>query len=499
MVNGTVILGLDGGNWELLDRWIGEGKLSNIDSLRSKGAWGDHMSELPPTTFPNWKCYSTGRDPGQLGVYWFEMINLDEKELSIPNSTDFQGRELWDYLNDYGIDVGVINMPTMFPPKSIDGFTICGGPGTTNSVYREIGTGYTYPESLENNLEERGYNVHPKPLMASRDDKEAIDAIHEIIDERFDLLEDKIEDADVIHMTLFYLNVLQHFFWDEEPTEEAWKIIDERIGELKEICDENGYNLVLMSDHGCEEIQTKFYINRWLEQEGYYVREKSTDDFLRKIGFNRENLLSIAKKLRLEKMIKLVPDSLQQLIPHQEGAVRSRKLDIADWDDSVAVASGQGPVYLDLERGTEKYEQVREEIIEELENLESPYTGKPVLEEVHKAEELYEELNGPAPDLVVSQNRGVTVSDRVGEGELFTKPDNWRAENKQKGMFVFYGPDFESSSRVEDFQIIDLAPTIFHAITDERIDVKGDSWDVLCTENKKYLEKKSGEIEDIDL
>lgn len=471
----TIILGLDGANWELLERWIEDGLLPNIKSLREEGTWGHHQSELPPTTFPNWKCYSTGTDPGQLGVYWFEMINLESKELKIPDATSFQGKELWNHLNDYGLDVGVINMPTMYPPQPIDGFVICGGPGTSDSVYRKIETEYTFPRELEDELQERDYDVHPKPLLASRDDEEAVEAIHDILNTRLKLLKDKIDDADVIHTTLFYLNVLQHFFWDEEPTENAWKLIDEHIGDLKDYCDENGHNLVLMSDHGCEEIHTKFFINRWLEQEGYYARKQTSDDLLRKTGFTRESLLSIAKRLRLESLIKYVPDRLQRLIPHEEGVVRERKLEIADLDETIAIASGQGPIYLNLEPGTEAYEETREEIIGKLEQLESPYNGEALLKNVYRVEELYEELNGPAPDIIISQNSGVTVSDRVGEGDLFTKPEKWRAENKQQGLIVFYGPNFITQDNPVDLHLIDISPTLFNAITGQTIDVTGET------------------------
>ena len=161
----TFILGLDGASWELLEPWIEEGRLPNIGALREQGSWATNRSCLPPVTFPNWKCYSSAKNPGKFGVYWFERIDIENERVEIPNGTDFKTTELWDYLNNADLSVGVINMPTMFPPREIDGCIVCGGPDAVDGEYRSIDGGYTYPAALEGELEDRfDYRVHPDPL-----------------------------------------------------------------------------------------------------------------------------------------------------------------------------------------------------------------------------------------------------------------------------------------------------------------------------------------------
>lgn len=54
----TIVLGLDGANWALLEPWIDEGKLPNVAELRESGVWTDLESVLPPVTCPNWRSYS---------------------------------------------------------------------------------------------------------------------------------------------------------------------------------------------------------------------------------------------------------------------------------------------------------------------------------------------------------------------------------------------------------------------------------------------------------
>jgi hypothetical protein len=62
-------------------------------------------------TFPNWKCYSSGKNPGGFGVYWFERIRLADERIDIMNRTDFDTAEYWDYLNEAGYTTGV-DVPT---------------------------------------------------------------------------------------------------------------------------------------------------------------------------------------------------------------------------------------------------------------------------------------------------------------------------------------------------------------------------------------------------
>ena len=78
----TVVVGLDGASWRLLDPWIAAGDLPNLAALRNSGSWAETESCLPPVTFPNWKCYSAGKDPGGFGVFWFEHVDLEAGEIN---------------------------------------------------------------------------------------------------------------------------------------------------------------------------------------------------------------------------------------------------------------------------------------------------------------------------------------------------------------------------------------------------------------------------------
>lgn len=455
----TFVVGLDGASWELLDPWLQAGELPNLEAIRRNGSWATSRSCLPPVTFPNWKCYSSGKNPGKFGVYWFERIDLERGEIDVMNGSSFETAEVWDYLNDSGYSAGVVNMPTMYPPRVIDELVVCGGPDAVSGEYRSIDSGYTYPASLADELEERyDYRVHPEPLLSSnRERGEEVDEILELLDMRFQVAHDAFveRDLDFVHVTLFYLNVLHHFFWNDEPTKRAWKLVDEWLGRIDDLEDTN---LVIMSDHGCDATTSEFYINEWLAENGYLRKTRTVEDYFQKLGLTRENALAIAKRANLVELLsRTVPERLQKLIPQSAGVKRERKLDKIDLARTKAVASGQGPIYVNPAFDVET---VRAELISDLKTVTDD-TGTPLFEDVHRGEDVY---TGPfverGPEIVVDQRPGVHVNDGIGGGEILTRPDRWAAENTRTGIFAAKGPDFVSSGELPTMDIVDIAPTI---------------------------------------
>lgn len=455
----TFVVGLDGASWLLLEPWLDDGTLPNLAAFRDGGTWSTSVSCLPPVTFPNWKCYSSGKDPGGFGVYWFERIRLADERIDIMNRTDFDTAEYWDYLNEAGYTTGVVNMPTTYPPRELDGFVVSGGPDAVDGEYRTISSGYTFPESLETELEERyDYRVHPDPMLSSNTERGAeVDEILDLLDLRLQVAYDRFreEDLDFIHVTLFYLNVLQHFFWNDTPTKRAWEIVDEWVGELRDL---ENTNVILMSDHGCAPTTTEFYINEWLADNGYLTKRRTVEDTFQRVGLTRENALSVAKRLGIVSLLaRTVPERLQQLVPQEAGAKRQRKLEKIDLDATEAVASGQGPIYIHPDANTDR---VVERLVTDLDSV-TDASGHPLFDNVYRATEIY---SGPyateGPAVVVDMRPGIHVNDGIGKGNVTTEPDRWAAENSRHGIFAVNGPDFRSLGEMEQTSITDIAPTI---------------------------------------
>ncbi len=477
----TFVLGLDGASWRLLEPWLDDGTLPNVAALRERGTWAESRSCLPPVTFPNWKCYSSGKDPGGFGVFWFERVDLEAGEIAVCNGSDFDTPELWDYLNDEGLSAGVLNMPSTYPPRGIDALMVSGGPDAVAGEYRSIDQGYAHPPELEDELESRfDYRVHPDPLLSSRDERGAeVDAILDLFDARFEAAVTLMAERDLefVHLTLFYLNVLHHFFWDAEPTRRGWQVVDEWVGRLAERDD---LNLVLMSDHGSAPTHTEFYVNEWLARNGYQARSRSIDGYFRRLGLTRENALAAAKRLGMvDALATVVPERVQRLVPQEAGLKRGRKLDAVDLPNTKAVASSQGPIYLNPAFDVEA---VRERLMADLRTVEDD--RGPIFTGVHRGEDVY---TGPyvedAPEIVVEQRPGVHVNDGMGGGEVTTAPDRWAAENTNTGIFVASGPDIDATGERAPIDITDIAPTILAGMgCAVPTDVRGDVLDIFVAD-----------------
>lgn len=454
----TVVLGLDGGCFELIQPWIDDGVLPNFAALAEGGVAVDMQSCLPPVTCPNWQCYATGTNPGMLGVFWWESVNEDERKIENRSAVDdFDGTHYWHFLDG---DAAVVNLPTSYPPSEIGGIHVAGGPGAEQ-------TGYTYPESLEEKLEEKyKYAVHPEKMsLLSGDDpdNECVPEIYDLIDSRFDVLEDELErgEHELIHMTVFYLNVLQHFYWDMDVVKRAWEQIDERVSRLLKM--DKLEHFFVMSDHGSNEIETTFRVNTWLEQHRYLQTESSVSDYLHKAGITQERVRPVLAKLGVEWWARrLLPERVQMMLPDEEGSVdHSGKGNVVDWERSQAVASGQGPVYVLADDPRER-ERIVDSLIDDLKGL-TDLDGKPVFDQVLRGEDVYSgKYVDQAPDIVLDQDAGVHIEGKIGHDDVFGSPTKWHGENKDTGMFIAHGPQVDETAALTDMHILDIAPTLLH-------------------------------------
>jgi len=453
----TIIIGLDGASFELIDPWIKQGALPNIASIKRDGIWADMESVLPPVTSPNWKCFSTGRNPGKLGIFWWENIDWTNRRVYYPTARKSENKEIWDYIGDAGMKVGIIGMPNTYPPKKVNGFLVAGGPDAQEQ-------GFTYPAELEKELKKQGWRNNPQEMLSIAREKSSQET-HEIIDRHFkiaNILRDKYE-LDFLMVAVFHSNSLQHFLWNAPETKKAWEIIDKQIGEFVK----QDSDIIVMSDHGSNKITEVFNINTWLEQEGYLSLNLKITSIIYRLGITRRNLITLLSQVKARSAIrKLVPNSLWERlyaeIPNETGEIMKKaKTSKVDWKKSKALASGQGPIYLNPRN--KDNDRLKKEIKQKLENLVSPSTGDKIVEKVYSKEEIYHgKYLNEAPDLIIDQAKGVHIPGGIGQRGIFDSPQRWKAENKKIGLFMAYGPNIKKAGKIDNISILDLAPTILH-------------------------------------
>ena len=83
----TVIIGLDGATYDLIDPLVKEGIMPNLGRIMEQGARAVLHSTIHPLTPPAWATLMTGRTPGNHGV--FDFIGRNPKTY-LPNCSSPQ-------------------------------------------------------------------------------------------------------------------------------------------------------------------------------------------------------------------------------------------------------------------------------------------------------------------------------------------------------------------------------------------------------------------------
>ncbi|MBZ5599849.1 MAG: alkaline phosphatase family protein [Acidobacteriia bacterium] len=146
----AVILGFDGMDPELAERFMGEGKLPNLAKLREQGTFRKLRTTFPAISPVAWSTFMTGVNPGKHNIYDFLARDLSTYlpflssaeikgpkrhwkigKYSIPvGKTNIKGMRkgtpFWHWLGKSGIFCSVIRVPVTFPPEKFPGVLLSG-------------------------------------------------------------------------------------------------------------------------------------------------------------------------------------------------------------------------------------------------------------------------------------------------------------------------------------------------------------------------------------
>jgi len=438
----VLIIGLDCAAPELVfDQWLDD--LPNIKHLVSEGVWGKLRSSIPPITIPAWMCMVTSKNPGMLGIFGFR--NRSEYSYDnfwIANSTAIKEPTLWDVIGREGYKVGLVGVPQTYPPKPVNGFMV------TDWLAPDTNADYTFPEFIKDEVRMAVGDYKLDCEKFRTENKDALLAeIYDMTTKRFDLVEYFLREKPW-HFFMFVeigLDRIQHGFWKffdkthrkyqpgnkyENAIYEYYKYLDERIGRLLKVIDDQTVVLVV-SDHGAKKMEGAININDWLIQEGYMT-------------------------------LKTKP----------EGLVKLEEADI-DWPKTKAWGLGgyYGRLFLNV-KGREKmgavepedYEKVRDEIAEKLKAI-TDEKGNNIGTRVFKPQEAYKGPNiDQAPDLIIYfgdlywRSTGTIGHDSIHSFETEVGPDD--AVHAEDGIFILWDPQVKRGRQLENLSIYDVAPTV---------------------------------------
>ncbi|OPZ23120.1 MAG: Type I phosphodiesterase / nucleotide pyrophosphatase [candidate division BRC1 bacterium ADurb.BinA364] len=488
-----ILLGMDGATFANLKPWADEGTLPNLQRLMRQGAWGTLASTNPPTTPPAWTAVLTGKNPGKHGIFDFRESPYRDRRRPLVTSASARGRKLWHILNGHGVACGALNVPITWPPEKIDSFMISGmmTPGP-DSAWAE-------PPELKREIDGLTGGYFPDLDIARFDTGEDADALEFLraVEEHFDRRAKATAHLMASRPWRFFMPVfilpdrIQHLFWKYiDPSFELYhcaqaRRLRDRIiapyrkmdAMLGRVLDSLGgdTDLMIVSDHGFGGTEMWFNVNVWLERQGWLARARPGR--LRHALFYRAMIMNESPLVRA-----LIPGALQSAIRRR---IRARRNSIQsnvdgqiDWRRTQAFFSGipsQG-IYLNL-KGADglgavapgaEAEALRRRIKEALLALRHPDTGETVVEQAWFREELYEGPETPmAPDIFFkARNYAVLGRSLFGDtqplrGSLAT-PNGF---HRPDGVLLATGRGFRGGgARIEGARLIDIAPTVLHAM-----------------------------------
>lgn len=380
----AVVIGFDGTPYSFLKKEMAAGNLPHLAGLAASGQMAPMTSELPTVSSVAWSSFMTGKNPGEHGIYGFTDREPGTYQLYFPNYSHLKAEPFWDRLSREGKRCCVINVPSTYPARPLNGVLISGfvAPSLERAVFP--GEAYDY-------LSRSGYRIDVDASKGHTDIDALLEDLHNTTAARREALFHffKQERWDFFMCVFTGTDRLHHFLWrqyeENDPVYAAeflrfYQKLDGIVGEF--IAELPGdMPLFFLSDHGFCSLRRQIYINYALRGEG---------------------LLNLRS---------------------------DKALTIADMDpqNTRAYCLDPGRVYVNLQ-GREpegvvqpgaEYDELIDRLKDFLLNLQDPESGENVTETVERGRDIY---HGPcldiAPDLVAMPKRGFDFKGAMGKDIL---------------------------------------------------------------------------------
>ncbi|OGL47142.1 MAG: hypothetical protein A2W05_03560 [Candidatus Schekmanbacteria bacterium RBG_16_38_10] len=484
----VLIVGLDGGTFEIIKPFAKKGYLPNINRIMNQGCYGILDSTIPPITAPAWSSFMTGKNPGKHGFLHFFEFSPGEHQLAYNfysgkflNFSNIRESTLFELLGENGKEVISINMPITYPPREIHGKMIScwlTPPGAKN---------YTYPLSLREEYPdyridlyfgERMFTLPPagKQVVA----KEFFSDINDVLDKRAKTALSMIskESWDLFVVCFTETDRIQHFFWrainpdypgynnpsvqeERRLFMEFYKKLDGYIGELIDWAEKRNAMVCIMSDHGFGPPPSKrFHMNYFLRENGYLIANQD----------NSINCLEILKESAWQYKVSraFLRDVLGISTPKR--FLIGKRADVTwgytmAW--SVCLNNNIGGIFFNRKLINIPIENFTSKLVSTIFSIVDPENGRQIVQQVLPREKLFSgEKVSEFPDLIYFLEPEYEAG-LPGKFDLFAKTlisknpyPSGRGNHNKAGIYLFYGKDICTKGNSGNRSIMDILPTI---------------------------------------
>lgn len=469
MTERTVLIGLDGATFTILDTLFQEGVMPFLAELSRSGVKANLRTVIPALTPPAWTSLVTGRSPGQHGIFdFFQKTSPQSHTLRFLTSRDVAGETIWSLANQGGKRAIALNFLLTYPAPAIDGYVV---PGWMPWKQLRLGC---HPRNLYDRIKALpGFEPRELAMDMAHEEKalegcppdEYLDWIdwHTRREQQwFQILAMLLAEQNPCELvTILFDGVdkLQHLFWRfidpaySHTLQSAWE------GQVRERCLEyyrqldsllanivhlvgQEASIILASDHGFGPQERTFFANAWLAERGYLTWAE---------GGGPQS--SEAQRL-----------GIGQIARHGY---------LLDWERTRAYAPMPSSNGIHIVRASEaypggvpeeKYEAFRNQLIDELLAIKDLADGQPVVDQVWPREAIFD---GPrlalAPDLTLVLRDGGLISILGSDAVVKPRPQP-SGTHRPDGIFIAQGAGFKSGTRLPELSILDVAPLILYSL-----------------------------------
>lgn len=403
MAKRTVIIGLDGVPYGLIQELSKNGTMPNVGMLIAEGIFRQMESSIPEISSVAWSSIITGVNPGEHGIFGFSDLSPETYRTIFPNFNTLKATPFWQ--RDDTTRSVIINVPSTYPARRLNGVLIAG------FVALDLEKA-TYPSSLVPQLKSMDYRIDVDFQRANESVSFFLNDLNKVLQARISAYRYLWDEEDWTTFMLVFTGAdrLMHFLWHayEDKTHtyhsaflDHFHQIDKAIGEIMQRMQARD-SIILLSDHGFERLDKDVYVNFVLKQEGI-------------LKFENEP-----------------PSSLK---------------DIAEGTRAFALDPAR--IYINLEG---KYPQgcvelhERESVLRELESIFNSLeiNSKKVMKRCYRREEIYK---GPflsqAPDMVLLGNEGFNLRGSAKAKQLWQK-DSLTGKHSQSDAFLLVRGSFDT-------------------------------------------------------
>ncbi len=440
-----------------------------------------------------WTSFVTGKNPGKHGLFDFVKRSSGEYRPIPVTSRDRRAEPIWSILGRAGYRVGIVNVPMTYPPERVNGFMVSGFPTPPGK------SDFTYPRSLFTQLKAEipDFRLQKTKLLTTEGLEEHVYRdICEVTESQTRVLTYLMgnNEWDLLMTVYDGPDVAGHHFWrftDPEHPEynpglarihgdkmnRVYETLDASIKRLISLAGDDVLTIVC-SDHGFCPVYYCVCFNSWLIKTGLMQLKPDVRTRMKyalyKLGLNNYNLHRLVSKVRMARGADFVYQEKSKIMSIARQFTIS--LSDVDWTRTVAYSFGNfGPIFVNL-RGREpngivpeeQYNKVLGRVEEEARNLQDPFTGKRIFENLIRGKDVY---TGPyaadGPDLMLFDSKMVYRAQRMfefGTERLVTPHPIYSGSHDFDGIFIAQGDVIRRDGETGPYNIIDVAPTLLHAM-----------------------------------